>query len=75
MTSFRIDKGLAIPPTQRRGGRPLASRWDTLEVGDSVLLDSEHRAKTAEQWAQRNGRVFTRQKQPDGSGYRLWRKA
>ena len=74
MTSFRIDKGIPLPPAANRGRRSSAWPWATLEVGDSVLL-SEYAAKTAEQWAQRNGRVFTRQKQPDGSGYRLWRKA
>jgi len=41
--------------------------------GDSVLLPSEHAARAAESWAERNGRLFVRQKQTDGSGWRIWR--
>jgi hypothetical protein len=74
MTRFKIDKGIPLPAAHSSHGRPRTWPWDTLEVGDSVLL-SEYAAKTAEQWAQRNGRVFTRQKQPDGTGWRVWRKA
>ena len=76
MKTFRIDRGIPPPPDDhRRGGRPLATPWDRLEVGDSVLLPTEHAARAAEAWAERNGRRFIRAKQPGKKGWRIWRKA
>jgi hypothetical protein len=74
MRCFKIDRDIPAPPSARRVGRPLAWPWDRLEVGDSVLLTSEDVAKTGQIWAERHGRRFIRQKQTDGTGWRLWRQ-
>jgi len=73
---WRIDRDIPLPPANyRRGGRPTVTPWHQLKVGDSVLLASENAALNGEAWAERNGREFVRQKQTDGSGWRIWRKA
>jgi hypothetical protein len=75
VAKLTIDRGIPLPEPRHHGGRKPATPWNLLEVGDSVLLATEDAAKNAKAWAERNGRTFTRAKQPDGTGWRIWRKA
>jgi hypothetical protein len=56
-------------------GRPAFRPWRHLEIGQAVLMDAQAAAKAGVAWAKRHGRLFTRQKQQDGSGWLVRRKA
>lgn len=56
-------------------GRPPFRPWRTLEIGQAVLMDAQAAAKAGVAWAKRHGRLFTREKQKDGSGWLVRRKA
>jgi len=56
-------------------GRPPFRPWRTLEIGQAVVMEAQAAAKAGVAWAKRHGRIFTRQKQPDGSGWLVRRKA
>jgi hypothetical protein len=77
MTPFVIEKGIPFPPLSYRkgGGRPLKYPWHTLAVGDSVLLTCEATARAGANWGKRHWWIVAVEKQRDGSGWRLWRKA
>lgn len=70
-----IEKDFHIP-TPRRG------RWafiNDMEIGDSIHVDFEpdyQRARDAmRHYCRKNGWSYTTRKEPDGSGYRVWRTA
>jgi hypothetical protein len=60
---------------QKPIGRPPVRPWRTLEVGQAVMMATLDSAKAGLVWARRHGRIFTREKQKDGSGWLVRRKA
>jgi hypothetical protein len=55
-------------------GRPPFRPWRHLEIGQAVLMDAQAAAKAGVDWAKRHGRIFTRKKQKDGSGWLVRRE-
>jgi len=56
-------------------GRPPFRPWRHLEIGQVALMTTLGAAKAGLAWARAHGRVFTREKQKDGSGWLVRRKA
>lgn len=56
-------------------GRPPFRPWRHLEIGQAVVIEAMDAAKAGVAWAKRHGRKFTREKQKDGSGWMVRRKA
>jgi hypothetical protein len=56
-------------------GRPPFRPWRHLEIGQAVLMEAQAAAKAGVAWAKRHGRIFTREKQKDGTGWLVRRKA
>jgi hypothetical protein len=70
-----IEKGVPIP-------KPRKSKWsfiNDMEVGDSIHVDNEpdyQRARDAmRHYCRINEWNYITRKEPDGSGYRVWRTA
>lgn len=63
-----IERGIELTP------RPKYP-WAKLEVGDSILVETQDDARVGQMWALRHGRRFESRKQKDGSGWRVRRKA
>lgn len=55
-------------------GRPPFRPWRHLEIGQAVLMEAQAAAKAGVDWAKRHGRIFTRKKQKDGSGWLVRRE-
>jgi len=78
---FVVEKGVPIPADNHRqqnghkGGRPPHLPWHRLEPGDSVLVQTPEDAGAGREWARRHARAFVVAKQPDSTGWRVWRKA
>jgi hypothetical protein len=60
---------------QKPIGRPAFRPWRALEVGQSAVMPCMSAAKAGVDWAKRHGRIFTRKKQKDGSGWLVRREA
>lgn len=70
-----IEYGIPIPPRQRGHGRPRGSfftdRIRALEVGASILFDSERELNHARQVIKKMGWAYEQRKSRDG--WRIWR--
>jgi hypothetical protein len=78
---FLVEHGIPLPADNYRyqnalkGGRTPNLPWHRLEPGDSVLVPSAEDASAGRLWATRHARTFVVAKQPDSTGWRVWRKA
>ncbi len=76
--AFVIEKGIPLPAPDGRHGksgprRQLLYPWDRLEVGDSVLVQSEGARASAVRWAARfKVRLISKK---TTKGFRIWRAA
>jgi hypothetical protein len=60
---------------QRLPHRPPIRPWRFLEVGQGAIMPTMAAAKAGVAWAKRHGRLFVREKQKDGTGWMVRRKA
>lgn len=70
-----IEKGVPIPVARK-------SKWlfiEKMEVGDSILLETADEYDKARYsmiyYCKKNNWSYQTRKQPDGTGYRIWRTA
>lgn len=75
--AFVIEKGVPMPALIARGrGRKQLRPWHTLEIGDSVVVETLDFARTGAGWARSNGRAFAiRRQKARPYHYRIWRMA
>jgi hypothetical protein len=69
-----IDKNVPLPPPKR--GPEATFPWQSMEVGDSFLVEGRSQSSVASHGSlagQRYGRKFTTRK--EGDGVRVWRIA
>lgn len=71
----RLQAHLKSLHEQKPIGRPPFRPWRHLEIGQAVVMEAQAAAKAGVAWAKRHGRKFVREKQKDGSGWLVRRKA
>lgn len=67
MSELKIDKNVPMPGNSVGTGR---SKYDAMQVGDSVLFESSPKAMNFRQWAGRRG--FTIVGRTVENGFRMW---
>ena len=64
-----IEKGIPVPPNAKEKWRFL----DDMEIGDSLIVTTAHEFEKVRGSMYNRGIKYRSRKEPNGTGYRLWR--